>query len=114
MVLDGVEFLRRFTMHILPSGYRRMRHFGILGNSTKKAALEAARKSLLPTQTEVPKPRPTRKELRQAAAEKLFGGKDPRRCPCCGEGQLVTIGMIPQQRPPPAGTMPKWMPLETE
>lgn len=44
MLLAGEEFLRRFTLHILPPGFRRMRHFGILSNSRKKAALAASAK----------------------------------------------------------------------
>ncbi|TXF80982.1 hypothetical protein FUA23_22110 [Neolewinella aurantiaca] len=46
MALDGIEFLRRFCLHILPPGFRRMRHYGILSNYHKSSALAAARASL--------------------------------------------------------------------
>lgn len=46
MALDGVEFLRRFCLHILPPGFRRMRHYGFLANRSKKRALDIARKAL--------------------------------------------------------------------
>jgi integrase len=50
MTLGGVEFLRRFSQHILPPGFRRMRHYGILSNALKGRALAACRRSLgLPT-----------------------------------------------------------------
>jgi Putative transposase len=38
-----LEFIRRFSLHILPSGLVRIRHYGILGNNRRKAAIEAAR-----------------------------------------------------------------------
>jgi hypothetical protein len=34
--LDANEFIRRFSLHILPKGYTRIRHYGILASSTKK------------------------------------------------------------------------------
>ncbi|MCW8932557.1 MAG: IS91 family transposase [Gammaproteobacteria bacterium] len=36
MKLDGVEFLRRFLMHVLPSGFMRIRHFGFLANCVRQ------------------------------------------------------------------------------
>ena len=55
MALAGEEFLRRFTMHILPGGFRRMRHFGILSNASKGAALSAIRLDLAPNVPVPPK-----------------------------------------------------------
>ncbi|MCB9349919.1 MAG: transposase [Lewinellaceae bacterium] len=46
MSLEGAEFLRRFCLHILPPGFRRMRHYGILSNFHKARALHAARIAL--------------------------------------------------------------------
>ena len=46
MSLDGVEFLRRFCLHILPPGFRRMRHYGFLANRAKAQNLAIARKAL--------------------------------------------------------------------
>ena len=109
MVLNGVEFLRRFTMHIPPKGFRRMRHFGILGNARKKEALAAIRRDLEPEKP-VP-PKKDRKALRAEAVLRLFKGADPARCPCCPEGKMQRIGIIPPQRPPPDGQMPNWTAL---
>jgi len=39
LTLDTKEFIRRFQQHILPKGYRRIRHFGILSSSWKKEKL---------------------------------------------------------------------------
>ena len=43
LTLSALEFIRRFSLHILPSGLVRIRHYGILGNNRTKAAIEAAR-----------------------------------------------------------------------
>ena len=40
--LCALEFIRRFSLHILPSGLVRIRHYGILGNNRRKRAIEAA------------------------------------------------------------------------
>ena len=46
MRLDGVEFVRRFLLHILPKGLMRIRHFGFLANRCRREKLAAIRKAL--------------------------------------------------------------------
>lgn len=46
MKLSGVEFIRRFLMHVLPSGFMRIRHFGFLANCVRKVRIECLRKLL--------------------------------------------------------------------
>jgi hypothetical protein len=43
LTLSALEFIRRFTLHILPAGLVRIRHYGILGNNRRKRDIEAAR-----------------------------------------------------------------------
>jgi Putative transposase/Transposase zinc-binding domain len=43
LTLSALEFIRRFSLHILPSGLVRIRHYGIVGNNRRKRAIEAAR-----------------------------------------------------------------------
>src|SRR6201988_4221108 len=43
LTLSALEFIRRFSLHILPSGLVRIRHYGILGNNRRKRDIEAAR-----------------------------------------------------------------------
>ena len=43
LTLCALEFIRRFSLHILPSGLVRIRHYGILGNNRRKRDIEAAR-----------------------------------------------------------------------
>jgi len=46
ITLDGVEFIRRFLMHVLPKGFVKIRNYGILSNSTKKKQLKIIRKKI--------------------------------------------------------------------
>lgn len=46
MKLQGVEFLRRFLMHVLPSGFMRIRHFGFLANCVRQLRVKLLRQSL--------------------------------------------------------------------
>jgi putative transposase len=41
LTLSALEFIRRLSLHILPSGLVRIRHYGILGNNRRKRAIEA-------------------------------------------------------------------------
>jgi Putative transposase/Transposase zinc-binding domain len=43
LTLSALEFIRRFSLHILPSGLVRIRHYGILGNNRRKRDIQAAR-----------------------------------------------------------------------
>ena len=103
MSLSGPEFLRRFCQHILPPGFRRMRHYGILSNRAKAKALNAARKAL----KQLPMPPPvllTKGQLKAQLLEKLLG-RPLDTCPHCG-----TVGSI-EQRPfnqlPPSRAPPQ-------
>jgi len=48
MTLDGVEFLRRFLLHLLPKGFVRIRHYGLLSNRSRKSKLAVCRALLGP------------------------------------------------------------------
>jgi hypothetical protein len=47
MTLSPQEFMRRFLLHVLPGGFHRIRHYGLLANGSRKACLAAARELLL-------------------------------------------------------------------
>ncbi|HKL22936.1 MAG TPA: IS91 family transposase [Tichowtungia sp.] len=81
VTLDAFEFIRRFTLHILPPGMMKIRAYGFLANTNKKEALELIRKSLgmqPPPETEEDDPKET-------GAEKILRltGLDITRCPKC-------------------------------
>jgi len=48
MTLGADEFMRRFLLHVLPCGFHRIRHYGLLANGQRKASLALARQLLLP------------------------------------------------------------------
>ena len=90
MTLTPAEFLRRFLLHVLPTGFMRIRHYGILANRAKREKLAAARTAL--DHPSVVKPRPPESVeafwLRVAA-------HDIHQCPRCKAGHMIVIGPIP-------------------
>ncbi len=98
MALDALEFLRRFTLHVLPRGFNRIRHYGLLANRNKRALLAAARAALT-----VPEPiRDCCAAESIAAFWQRVAGIDIARCTHCGLGTLRLLATLaPQPRPPP-------------
>ena len=91
------EFIRRFCLHILPSGFRRMRHYGILSNFNKNKTLHKVRKQLA---LGVPRKIDLRK-MNWKDFLKQVKGIDVDKCRHCENGTMVQVGAIPRQRPPP-------------
>ncbi len=77
--MDGVEFLRRFLWHVLPEGFRHIRHYG-LHNGHKKQALSTARR-LLGLDPIVPEAE--KLDLKEWLKE-ILGEEAIDRCPNCG------------------------------
>lgn len=85
LTLDEEEFVRRFSLHILPRGFTRIRHYGILSSTLKKVCVELL-------QQELGKPDlPERNEVHLL-------------CPICRKGKMVTIWRFHQRGPPPLGS----------
>ncbi len=81
MTLPGGEFVRRFLLHVLPRGFVRVRHYGLLANRGRDEKLRACRRLLLAE--------PVR--LGQAAAS---AGEEPRRCGVCGVGFMEVVQIL--------------------
>jgi hypothetical protein len=90
------EFIRRFLIHVLPSGFHRIRYYGLLASTTRAKNIARARELLT-----VPKP-PTK-----AADTGSTDANEPQTpqypCPCCG-GRMIIIetfqrGCSPHHRP---------------
>jgi hypothetical protein len=85
MTLDAVEFIRRFLLHILPSGFMKIRHFGFLANRNRSSALALCRQHLnAASPTGGPAAILTREQ--QSAVE--------RRCPVCHVGVLRIVDWL--------------------
>jgi hypothetical protein len=88
MTLASDEFIRRFLLHVLPRGFHRIRHYGLLAGSTRKASIARARELLcIPANTEEPSP-----------------DEPPVQhppCPCCG-GHMIIIEAFERWQQPRA------------
>ena len=89
MTLAADEFLRRFLMHVLPNGFQRIRHYGLLGNRHRAKNLARCR-ALLAMPAPVP---PHQSDYRERCQE--LSGHDLLLCPQCKAGTMVRIGRIP-------------------
>lgn len=87
MTLDALEFIRRFAMHILPKGFVRIRHYGIL-SSTAKARCRVLIKAQLPEL-------PVVKSIKRN--REIF---NPLQCPCCKKNTMRTILRFNRRGPP--------------
>jgi hypothetical protein len=85
MSLDAVEFIRRFLLHVLPSGFVRIRQFGFLANRVRKEKLEHCRVLLAASP---PHPPVDSQDRDHADPE------DPHRCPICKLGRLIVIERV--------------------
>jgi len=89
--LSGLEFLRRFCMHILPERFVKIRYYGILGSRYKKE-VQALKNN---QKTDLTKPVETK-------AQRLLRltGFDPCKCPRCKIGTMQTVEKLPKIRSP--------------
>ena len=85
MTLDALEFIRRFAMHILPKGFVRIRHYGIV-SSTSKALCAVVIKEQLPPLQQNAKPK---KEI-----------YNPLQCPDCKKETMQTLLRFNRRGPP--------------
>lgn len=81
MTISADEFIRRFLIHILPSGFMKIRHYGLLGNRNKTAKLNIC-KQLTNT------PILLRHKIPTLELIKEITGRDLSKCPNCGSNKL--------------------------
>ena len=94
MTLDVQEFLRRFLLHILPSGLMRIRHYGLLANATRRERLARCRQLIgdVREQPDEPAPPTSHQQLDTTLDD------DSYRCPRCRTGRLILIGLLSAAR----------------
>lgn len=97
MRLATPEFIRRFLIHVLPDGFHRIRHYGLLANATRKANITKIRALLCvqnPEQNAAPEPEP---EITPLTLREPY--------PCCGGPmriiEIFRRGQKPMSRAPP-------------
>jgi hypothetical protein len=96
MTLTGVEFLRRFAMHILPRGFVKIRYYGILTSTFREQV-----KSL--------KSKPDILQLTQTRQQRMvrLTGHDSCRCSKCKTGYMLVVEILPRIRSPDNVFYPK-------
>jgi hypothetical protein len=90
VTLDGVEFLHRFCMHILPRRFVKIRRFGVYSHTYKAMVKKAVSKT------------PVKTDAKESTRERLLRitGFDIYRCPVCKQGHLHCIRELPAIRAP--------------
>jgi Putative transposase len=79
MTLEGGEFMRRFLLHVLPGGFHRIRHYGLLANPVRRASLAKVR-ALLHVAA----------ELNASPEESLVETRTAFICRHCGAPKIIT------------------------
>ena len=88
MSLSAEEFIRRFLMHVLPTGFMKIRHYGFLSRRGKQKMLHICK-----VQTDTPL-KGREKFSTEALIQKILGRK-PSQCPSCGCCGLLRTGLAP-------------------
>jgi hypothetical protein len=89
MTLDPGEFIRRFLLHVLPSGFHRIRHYGLFAGAVRAGNIKRVRQLLAAPEAS---PGSAHKDADSET-------KTPaRRCPCCG-GRMVIVETFEGLRP---------------
>jgi Putative transposase len=98
MTLNAAEFIRRFLMHVLPTGFHRIRHYALFASPARTRNIDRARQLLA---MPVASPEPSGVEADNSAESPAAA----HRCPCCG-GRMIVIetfeGVRPARSPSPS------------
>jgi hypothetical protein len=100
MTLAPDEFIRRFLLHVLPKGFHRIRHYGLLASATCKANIARARELIAAPTPSIETPA----ECDDAGSADTEAEHRPP-CPCCG-GRMIIVETFkrdgaPRGPPPP-------------
>ena len=85
MTLEAGEFMRRFLLHVLPGGFHRIRHYGLLANCHRTAKLASCRGCWSA---------PSTRDGRWDGGERRRAKTEIPACPCCG-GPMLIIERLP-------------------
>ena len=92
MPMSAVKFISRFLMHVLPSRFMRIRHYGFLSNRNRKEQLELCRRLLGVTSA-----CDANESVQEKVQENVVGDDDHQALPCptCKAGKLLLLCEIP-------------------
>src|SRR5262252_6163074 len=93
MTLQAEEFIRRFLLHVLPSGFQRIRYYGFLANRYREEKLTRCRDLL-----GMPAPDRTASEVNKDYSERYekLTGSSLWECPVCHQGRMLVIEVLPR------------------
>jgi len=91
MTLDATEFIRRFLLHVLPSGFHRIRHYGLIAGAVRAHNIERVRQLLAASEV-APERSPAEVDSETETASPA------RQCPCCG-GRMIIVETFEGARP---------------
>jgi hypothetical protein len=101
IAMDGVQFIERFLQHVLPSGFKRIRHYGLLAPAAKTQRLALARQLLA-----MPAANPQAREDAQAFMRRV-AAIEIDRCPHCKTGRWLVLEQVLRDPAALAGHVPK-------
>jgi hypothetical protein len=109
MTLGLDEFLRRFCLHILPEGFVKIRHYGLLSNRGRHERIAKAR-ALLPASTAVvmPTAEPSEETVTDTA-----GPVAAKSCPHCGSQRLSLVAVYHKPHLIPPALLPRTVPEDS-
>ena len=93
MTLSPAEFIRRFLIHVLPKGFHRIRHYGLLASTAKAEMVAKARELLCVPATE-------------PDADQDVVTEHVQQCPCCGGRMHIIETFAPRTHPSHGSSVP--------
>lgn len=87
ITLQPMEFIRRFSLHILPRAFVRIRHYGILSSTSKQVTVPEIRLQL-------------KDRLQHHEEPRVLKKYNPNLCVCCGSETMVIVRLLPKRAPP--------------
>src|SRR5207245_4593715 len=97
MTLSADQFIGRFLLHVLPSGFHRIRYYGFLANPHRQEKLEQCRQLLGVAARRDTASVPVTPEAYRDRYERLTG-HSLRECPFCRRGRMIEVTALPQVR----------------
>jgi len=97
MTLAADEFIRRFLIHVLPDGFRRIRYYGFLCNRQREEKLALCRDLLEMPRTDEAGALPVAAVYRELYEG--LTGISLSDCPACGLGTMLVIDVLPAPKP---------------